>query len=129
MKTFQLSLAFTVGSFLLFNPAHGAHDPAPSLLSSTANSPALERAVMHQLNRHVIFPLDAEEGAMCGVVDVAIAVDVSGHLVVKEAHSDNRELRDYVVRKLAKVHVGANPSGMWNTTHVRFTFKPQAEQL
>ncbi|MBS1547347.1 MAG: hypothetical protein JST38_05290 [Bacteroidetes bacterium] len=127
MKTIQLSLALTLGFLLLIGQAHAASDDAPTM--AITNSRAMERAVMHQINHHMIFPLDAEEGTMCGTVDVAFAVDVNGHLVVKEARSENSELRDYVVRKLAKVRVGANPSGLWNTTHVRFTFKPEQPAL
>lgn len=127
MKTAHLSLLLFLGTMLFAGQVRATSDDAP--VPSTANSRAMERAVMHQINHHVIFPLDAEEGTMCGTVDVAFAVDVNGRLVVKEARSENRELRDYVVHKLAKVQVGANPSGLWNTTHVRFTFKPEQAGL
>lgn len=123
MKTAHLSLLLFLGTMLFAGQARAASDDAPA--PSTANSRAMERAVMHQIDRHVIFPLDAEGAEMYGVVDVAFAVDVKGRLVVKEASSRNAELRDYVVRKLGKIQVGANPSGLWNTTHLRFTFKPE----
>jgi hypothetical protein len=128
MKTTIFSFALALGALLSTGNAQAAVEDAPTTLTN-ANNAALERAVMHQINRHVIFPLDAEDGDMCGVVDVAFAVDVSGKLVVKEVRSENPSLRDYVVRKLGKVQVGANPSGLWNTTHVRFTFKPEQEAL
>ena len=127
MKTARPSLPAILCTALLFTSAAAALADAPATLSG--NSRTMERAVLHQINRHVIFPLDAEEGAMCGVVDVSYAVDVDGHLVVKEARSDNQALRDYVVGKLGKVQVGVNPSGLWNTTHVRFTFKPEQQEL
>lgn len=103
--------------------------PETSAPFPTANNTALERAVMHQINHHVIFPLDAEEGAMYGTVVVAFAVDVQGHLIVKHASSENERLRDYVVRKLGKVQVEANPTGLWKITRMRFTFRPQEAGL
>jgi len=126
MKTAHLSFALTLGALMHFAPSRASTD-APATFPFTNH--ALERAVMHQVNRHVIFPLQAAEGDMYGVVDVSFAVDVQGRLVVKEARSENQALRDYVVRKLGKVQVGANPSGLWSTTHLRFIFKPERKDL
>lgn len=123
MKTVHLIFALTLGLFLAPGLSRASDNPAA--LATVTNDRGLERAVLHQINRHVIFPLDAEGVAMCGVVEVSYAVDVHGHLVVKEARSDNQALRDYVVRKLGKVQVAANPSGLWNTTHVQFVFRPE----
>lgn len=126
MKTIHLSFALTLGALTHFTPSHASTD-APATVPF--NNHALERAVMHQVNRHVIFPPQAAESDMYGVVDVSYAVAVDGRLVVKEARSENQALRDYVVRKLGKVQVDANPSGMWSTTHLRFTFKPERKDL
>lgn len=126
MKTAYLSLALTIGTMLFCAPSRASDDTPETI---TANSHALERAVMHQINRHVIFPLNAEAGAMSGIVDVAFAVDINGRLTVKGAQSDNNSLREYVLRKLSNVQVAPNPSGLWSTTHLRFIFKPEGEQL
>lgn len=100
----------------------GAAGPVSTSITNTKH---LERAVEHQINRHMIFPLSAEEGEMCGEVRVSYAVDVNGRLVVLKATSKNEALRAYVLEKLGKVHVGPNATGLWNITHVRFTFRPE----
>lgn len=122
METARLSFTALLCTALLCTSATPALADAPATIPG--NSHTMERAVMHQINRHVIFPL-ADGAAMFGTVDVAFVVDVKGRLVVKESSSANAALRDYVVRKLAKVHVGPNPSGLWKITHLRFTFRPE----
>ncbi len=122
MKTARLSLTALLLTALLFTGAPAAMADAPATLPG--NSRALERAVLHQINRHVIFPL-SEGPAMFGTVDIAFVVDVKGRLVVKESSSANSALREYVMAKLAKVKVGPNPSGLWKITHLRFTFRPE----
>src|SRR5690606_22646869 len=102
-----------------------AHAAGPSPAAYITNTKHLERAVEHQINRHMIFPLSAEEGEMCGEVYVSYAVDVHGRLVVLKATSTNEALRAYVLEKLGKVRVGPNATGLWNITQVRFTFRPE----
>ncbi len=128
MSTSNLLHGMALGLALLVSGSLSALPGSP-VPAAAVNSRQLERAVMHQINRHVIFPLDAESGEMLGVVDVSFAVDVKGRLVVKEATSRNPALREYVVRKLSKIQVGPNPSGLWNTTHVRFNFRPEHKAL
>lgn len=129
MNASNLLQSISFGLAMLVTGTLSALPGVPKPASTVANSKQLEHAVRHQINRHVIFPLDAEGAEMYGVVDVAYAVDVKGRLVVKEASSRNAALREYVVRKLGKIQVGANPSGLWNTTHVRFTFRPEHKPL
>lgn len=100
-----------------------AIDPAPALL--TRNSMEMERQVMHQIDRHVIFPLSDRSDAMLGTVEVAFVVNTEGRVVVTSASSKNKELCDYVVAKLGGIRIGPNPSGLWKTSHVQFTFRPE----
>jgi len=125
MKT--VILRHTIAAMLLLLvSATRAADPARSVPSlHTSNSVTMERAVEHQINRYVIFPLTDEEEAMFGTVEVRFVVNTEGRLVVTEAISENQELCDYVLAKLRRVQVGPNPSGLWKTSHVRFTFRPE----
>ena len=122
MRTACIRFAIVISSILLFGHARAA-DPLPS--APLVNSASMERAVEHQINRFVSFPLTDDQAAMYGVVDVAFVVDTEGRIVVVGTDSANPVLCDYVVRKLGKVHVGPNPSGLWNTSHVRFIFRPE----
>ncbi len=96
---------------------------APSFI--LRNSIEMERAVKHQINRYVIFPLEDEAEALFGTVEVQFVVNMEGRLVVTAAHSENQDLCDYVVEKLRRVQVGPNPSGLWKTSHMRFEFRAE----
>lgn len=96
--------------------------------STRAHSP-LEHAVKQQIDRHLFYPLSDQDGKMYGAVDVNFVVNLEGRLEVLSAASANEALRAYVLEKLAHVNVGANPSGIWQTTHVRFVFQPESEGL
>ncbi len=119
-QTFALLLIACAMSTHAANPVTAE---APTFY--TSNSIAMERAVKHQINRYVIFPLDADEEEMFGTVEVQFVVNTEGKLVVTEARSENQELRDYVLAKLRRVQVGPNPSGLWKTSHLRFNFRPE----
>ncbi|MBP8823372.1 MAG: hypothetical protein KBH07_06995 [Flavobacteriales bacterium] len=125
MKTVILRYWIAATLLLLVSGTRAA-DPARSVPSlHTSNSIAMERAVEHQINRYVIFPLTDEEEAMFGTVEVQFVVNTEGRLVVTAANSENAKLCDYVVRKLGRINVGPNPSGLWKTSHVRFNFRPE----
>lgn len=97
----------------------------PEFIMPAAANVDMERAVKHQIDRFVIFPLSGDAKEMYGTVDVAYVVNTEGKVVVVYAGSLNDQLRAYVIGKLARIQVGANPSGLWNTSHVRFTFRPE----
>lgn len=70
MKTVILRYWIAATLLLLVSGTRAA-DPARSVPSlHTSNSIAMERAVEHQINRYVIFPLTDEEEAMFGTVEV-----------------------------------------------------------
>ncbi len=123
MKTLlsTLLLAFA----LLLSAAVQAGRPR-TLNDQETSHTLLRRAVQKQIDRRVIYPLGAEGDAMMGRVEVTYAVDAAGRLVVITASSENRALRDYVVAKLGGIKVGANPSGIWTPSHVRFIFRGEA---
>lgn len=118
------TFVFALVAFVL--SAHAAvplASVAPTFIAK--NSMAMEHAVKHQINRYVVFPLGDEEEAMFGTVEIQFVVNTEGRLVVTAAHSENKDLCDYVVAKLHRVQVGPNPSGLWKTSHMRFNFRPE----
>lgn len=125
MRTIVTRIALTIALAFTCGLVNAAGNTTAANGVSSANNPSLEQAVMHQINKFVAFPMDGDQDRMYGIVDVTFAVDSEGHLVVLDADSENQDLCDYVVRKLARIHVGPNPSGVWKTSHVRFTFRPQ----
>ncbi len=91
-----------------------------SNLSKKAQEKMLDRA----LSRHLSFPL-AEKGDMTGEVYVSFAIDTEGKIAVLECTSKNEKLKDYVIRKLARIDIGENPTGIWKTTHMKISFQPE----
>ena len=96
----------------------------PLTLKAPAKT-SLERALDRQLNKHLSFPVAASEN-MLGEVTVSFVVNAEGHIQVLDASGTNEALRAYVLRKLTKVDIGANPEGVWRTSHIRFVFRPEA---
>lgn len=125
MKTTLLSLAAALTLSLGNANLYAASPDTPASVAGLADNSALQRAVKHQINRHMIFPLYEEGQDMFGAVDVSFAVNANGRLVVLSANSDNDALRSYVVERLGRVQVDANPSGLWRISHVRFVFRPE----
>ncbi|HMN05616.1 MAG TPA: hypothetical protein PKD45_07805 [Flavobacteriales bacterium] len=124
MKTSLLRSGLLAASCLLLNLAFA--NPGGALAGSPSRDQArLQHAVQRQIDRHVIFPLSGNPERMYGEVSVSYAVDAHGELVVLSAESVNVALRNYVVRKLKQLRVGANPSGLWSISHARFVFKPE----
>ena len=126
MRTIVTRIALSIALAISFGLVHAEESASAAHGISSVNNPSMERAVMHQINKFVAFPLEGDQERMYGVVEVAFVVNSEGRLVILSAGSGNEELCDYVVRKLAQIHGGPNPSGLWNTSRVRFTFLPEA---
>ena len=125
MKTLNLRHASAFALLLLAAGTRAAAPAEPATLFAASNSAAMERAVHHQMNRFVIFPLAQDTDHLLGTVDVGFVVNTEGHVVVVSTASENEELCAYVVAKLKRIQVGPNPSGLWKTSHVRFTFRAE----
>lgn len=125
MKITILRHGPVLGLLLAASTLHAASGDLPGSAMPPPHNALMERAVRHQIDRFVIFPLSGDADSMYGTVDVAYVVNTEGRVVVVGADSMNNELRDYVVRKLGRIKVGPNPSGLWNISRVRFTFRPE----
>ncbi|MCI1751597.1 MAG: hypothetical protein LKM36_01650 [Flavobacteriales bacterium] len=125
MKTMITRSAFAFCLLLAASGMRAASEGEPKFIFPAASNIEMERAVKHQIDRFVIFPLSGDAEAMYGTVDIAYVVNTEGRVVVVSSGSENDELRNYVIRKLARIQVGANPSGLWKTSHVRFNFRPE----
>ena len=117
--TILLATVLTLGQARAAEPVAPAH-PMPAPARTT-----LERELGRQIDRHVTYPILAREKRMDGDVLVTFVVDAQGKVEVISAYSENQELCEYVLRKLAKVDIGENPGGTWKTTSMRFRFRPE----
>lgn len=115
--TILLATVLTLGQARAAEPL--AH-PMPAPARTT-----LERELGRQIDRHVTYPLLARDKRMDGDVLVTFVIDAQGKVEVISAFSENQELCEYVLRKLAKVDIGENPGGTWKTTSMRFRFRPE----
>lgn len=88
------------------------------------NTSSMEQSLHRALNKHLSFPL-MEKGDMTGEVLVSFAIDKEGKVQVLECNSANERLKNYVIRKLARIDIGNNPDGVWRITHMRISFKPE----
>lgn len=111
-----LATVFTLGYARAIEPAF----PVPSALKRTTMERNLDRA----LNKHLAFPVLAEEN-MIGEVEVSFVINTEGRIEVLNCTSRNEPLRAYVLRKLARIDIGDNPEGIWKTTHMHITFRPE----
>ncbi len=124
MRTRSIRLLLVFASVLTLGYTRAA-GPATTATTTVAGvSAAMERALDHQLNKHLAFPVLAKE-RMLGEVFVSFVIDKEGKVEVVHCSSDNEALKAYVLRKLARVDIGDNPEGMWKTTHLRITFRPE----
>ncbi len=98
------------------------HAAEPVRMPETVKHTALERSLERALNRNIAYPL-LEKEDMTGEVMVSLVIDKQGKVVVLDCRSENSKLKDYVLRKLARIDIGENPDGMWKTTHIRFNFR------
>ncbi len=112
---FLLATVFTIGLGRASEPA--------TPLRAPASATALERELEHQIDRFVSYPV--RHANMDGEVYVSFVINAEGKVEVLSAHSSNDDLCAYVLGRLARIDVGANPGGLWKTTHMRFTFHPE----
>jgi hypothetical protein len=84
----------------------------------------LERQLDRALNKHIAYPV-LERSNMNGEVFVSLVVNKEGRIEVLNCSSENERLKEYVLRKLSRIDIGENPDGIWRTTHLRLTFRPE----
>jgi hypothetical protein len=123
-RSIRLLLVFASVLTMGYTRAAGPASTASAAPAVVGVSTAMERALDHQLSMHLTFPLLAKEH-MLGEVFVSFVIDKEGKVEVVHCSSDNEALKAYVLRKLARVDIGDNPEGMWKTTHMRITFRPE----
>ncbi len=85
---------------------------------------AMERVLDRALNKHLAYPVAVKQD-MTGDVYVSFVIDKEGRVEVLDCASSNERLKEYVIRKLAKIDIGDN-NGIWRTTHMRISFKPES---
>jgi hypothetical protein len=96
----------------------------PVRMDFTAKRSSMERVLDRALSRHLSFPLNNKTD-MTGEVYVSFVIDKEGRIEVLDCNSTNDQLKDYVLRKLARIDIGENPEGIWKTTHMRISFRPE----
>ena len=84
----------------------------------------MERSLERALNNNLSYPLLEREN-MNGDVYVSFVINKEGRIEVIDCRSANERLKDYVLRKLARIDIGDNPDGSWKTTHMVFNFHPE----
>lgn len=121
MKSRVSRLLLVIATVFTFGYARAAE---PVRLNETAERTSLERTLDRALSRHLAFPI-MEKGDMTGKVYISFNIDREGKVQVLSCNSTNEKLRAYVLRKLARIDVGANPDGIWKTTHMVIDFRPE----
>ena len=122
MKTCILRSLLLLATVLTFGYAQATEPIFAN--SNVAKRTTLERNLDRALNKQLSYPL-LDRKDMTGEVYVSFVIDKEGHIEVLECRSVNDDLRDYVLRKLARIDIGENPQGIWRTTHMHITFKPE----
>ena len=122
MKTRILRSLLLLATVLTFGYAQATEPIFAN--SNVAKRTTLERNLDRALNKQLSYPL-LDRKDMTGEVYVSFVIDKEGHIEVLECRSVNDDLRDYVLRKLARIDIGENPQGIWRTTHMHITFKPE----
>lgn len=112
-------------TFLLTASLTAWADPATDGPLSTAAPATMERELGRQIDRYVTYPLLHRTASMDGDVYVTFVIDTEGRVKVMSASSSNHDLCEYVLRMLAKVDIGDNPTGTWKPTRMRFSFHPE----
>jgi hypothetical protein len=120
MKNSITHIIAVAATFLTIGQAMAAE---PVKVNSTSVK-ALERALDRELNKHLAYPV-LEKSNMTGDVYVSFLVNKEGRIEVIECNSTNEKLRQYVIKKLARIDIGENPNGIWKTTHMRISFHPE----
>jgi len=96
----------------------------PVRMNAHTKKSTLERSLDRALSNNLAYPLLAK-GDMNGEVYVSFVINKEGRVEVIECSSANAKLKDYVLRKLARIDIGDNPDGSWKTTHMVFNFRPE----
>lgn len=122
MKTSATHFLITLAAVFMFGHVRAA-EPLP--VAAPAPSVDKERELERQINKYVTYPLMERAHRMDGEVLVSFVIDTEGKVKVINALSANTVLCEYVLRMLAKVDIGDNPDGLWRTTHMRFSFRPE----
>jgi outer membrane biosynthesis protein TonB len=117
-RSIRIALAFA--TVLTLGYARAAE---PVRFKTTTRS-SIERNLDRALNRELSFPVLAK-GDMTGKVHVSFVIDKEGKVEVVSCSSPNEQLKEYVLRKLARIDVGENPDGIWKTTHLVIDFHKQ----
>ena len=123
MKALITRSAIVIAAVFAATAMRAAEPVAPKAAS---NSAVMERELQRQIDKYISYPLMARTGSMDGAVVVSFVIDTEGQVKVIGAEGTSNELRDYVLRKLAKVDIGSNPDGLWRTTYMKFNFRPEA---
>jgi outer membrane biosynthesis protein TonB len=124
MKTSLSRTALLLATVFTFGYSRAASPFEGNTAGATNDRTHLERVLDQQLSRHLSFPL-MQKADMTGVVTVAFAINTEGRVQVLDIQGSNEALKQYVMKKLAKVDVGENPNGVWKTTYLRLVFKPE----
>ena len=125
MKTTISRLALVLCSVFTMGYTHAAASFEGEGVKNTPDRSAMERSLDQQLNKYLSFPVLERKADMTGEVLVAFVIDTEGKVKVLDCVSANEDLRQYVLRKLARIDVGENVDGMWKTTYLRLNFKPE----
>ena len=124
MKTKITRIALLVAAVFTMGYSRAATTFTGEETNTADSRTAIERSLDQQLNKYLSFPL-MEKSEMLGEVTVAFVINAEGKVEVIDCVSANSALRDYVLRKLAKIDVGNNPDGTWKTTYLHLVFKPE----
>lgn len=122
MKNPITRTVLALATVFLFAQAE-ASEPATPLRKAPSDE-TLQRALDHQIDRFVSYPMRATN--MDGDVYVSFVIDTEGKVNVLSAHSNNDDLCAYVLARLSRIDIGSNPGGLWKTTHMHFRFRPEA---
>lgn len=99
----------------------------PVRLDTGSKRTALERNLDRALNRYMTFPVD-KQADLTGEVFVSFVIDKEGRVEVIDCNSTNERLKEHVLNKLARIDIGENPDGIWRTTHMRISFRPERSE-
>lgn len=124
MKTTVTRTLLLLATVFTLGYARATEPPATPVKHNLAKRTALERSLDHALNRHLAYPVLAKEN-MNGEVLVGFVINKEGKVEVLSCSSENAALKEYVLRKLARIDIGDNPEGFWKTTYLRISFRPE----
>ncbi len=110
-----IATVFTIGQVLAAEPVK---------IRGSVSKHDQERTLQRALNKHLSYPLMEKED-MTGEVFVSFVVNKEGNLEVLDCSSANERLKQYVIRKLARINIGNNPTGVWKTTHMSISFRSE----